>query len=117
MSDVPHCDRTRNTVQSFFPQKEREWFLPRRRYRLATKTLAVHRHEGGSALLTIPQGSVIAVDVPTTEAMVAIEWEGKQATMFAEDLHARGIPLEPTTANQPAPDGFDVQTPTGSEGA
>ena len=60
--------------------------------------------------MIIPQGGIIAVDVPTTERMVAIEWEGKQATMFAEDLRARGIPLEPAGTNGAASEGLNVET-------
>lgn len=81
--------------------------MPRQRYRLATSTLVVHRQNGGTALITIPQGAIIIVDTATSaKGMVAIVWEGKQVTMFAEDLHARGVPLEALATNEAALDGL-----------
>jgi hypothetical protein len=102
--------RTRKDVQSFFRTEKGECILARQRYRLRRATLAVHRKGGESAIIAIPEYSIVVLDT-TREAkgMVAVEWEGKQVAMFVEDLRARGILLETTPTEGAASAGLTLK--------
>jgi hypothetical protein len=69
--------------------------MPLRVYRASRPTLALFLEDGRHVARTIPAGASITVDSESGDGdnVVNVTWGGREATMFAHDLHSRFLQL------------------------
>jgi hypothetical protein len=74
-----------------------------RRFRLNRPTLGVHSDGEKRCCVTVPAGEIVeaeAQDILENKRTVEVRWAQRIVTMFAEDLLARGIPVDAATLNR-----------------
>jgi hypothetical protein len=66
--------------------------MQRASYRLTVETLGIGRKNERPTLVTIPEGSTVAIaDAKTGSRLIDVMWEGETIKIFAQDLDERGI--------------------------
>jgi hypothetical protein len=65
-------------------------------YRMDTPTLGIVSLSDGHRIpIIIPRDAVVTVvGMPNDDRMIDVVWQGSTATIFAQDLAARGIKVE-----------------------
>jgi hypothetical protein len=73
-------------------------FMPIRRYRIQSPTIALFVEEGRHVAHTVPAGAIVAIDSEaySDNKLVDVVWEEKTVMMFAQDVRSRGEKIEET---------------------
>jgi hypothetical protein len=65
--------------------------MKNRRYRVTTPTIAMCRGDGHVSTVTVPINGIVTTAVePDGDRLIDVIWDGKNYTMFTQDLRDRG---------------------------
>jgi hypothetical protein len=69
--------------------------MKNRRYRVTTPTIAMLCREGQVSTVTVPTNGIVSTSVePDGDRLIDVVWNGKNYTMFTQDLRDRGELIE-----------------------